>query len=109
MPINFFGIYKGVVTQVDDPENLGRIKAQIPQVLGQSESDWAWPAQPNIAGITPLDPGDPVWVIFEGGDPHYPVWLGTWMKVGTALPPLPDVEAELEDENITHWMTRVTS
>lgn len=24
-------------------------------------------------------PGSPVWVMFEGGDPEYPVWMGTWL------------------------------
>lgn len=28
-------------------------------------------------GYTPVS-GDPAWVMFEGGDPNYPLWLGTF-------------------------------
>lgn len=121
--VSRYGIYKGVVTQVADPEGLGRIRAQIPQVLGNLESDWAWPAQPNVSDIQPLDPGDPVWILFEGGDVTHPVWLGTWQKTGTAAPPPPGTTADIaalqaaldalqqrvDDEAVMHWMTRVTS
>jgi hypothetical protein len=124
--MDFYGVYKGMATQTADPEGLGRLKAQVPQVLGNEETDWAWPAQPNIAGVPALQPGAPVWILFEGGDPHHPVWLGTWAKVGGALPPLPDVTAntasitalqvalaalqqQVDDNAVVHWMTRVTS
>jgi hypothetical protein len=30
-----------------------------------------------VGGFTPLA-GEPVWVMFEGGDPNYPLWLGTF-------------------------------
>jgi hypothetical protein len=95
------GVYKGVVTNASDPEDLGRLKAQVPQLLGNLETDWAWPAQPRIAGIVPLVPGDPVWIIFEGGNTHHPVWLGTWRRVGDQPPLAP--ESPESDETLT-WM-----
>ena len=84
-----YGIYKGVVTQTTDPEGLGRLKAQVPQVFGPQETDWAWPAQPNLASLPALSAGDPVWIMFEGGDPNHPVWVGTWQKIGGSYPSLP--------------------
>lgn len=85
----FYGVYKGIVTQTTDPEGLGRIKAQIPQLFGQQESDWAWPSTPNIRSIVPLVAGHPVWIMFEGGDPAHPVWIGTWSAQGQAYDVLP--------------------
>lgn len=95
-----YGVYRALVTQTADPEGLGRIRAQVPQVLGNQETDWAWPSQPNIAGIVGLDPGDPVWIMFEGGDIAHPVWVGTWGRTGTTAPPLPVAPS---DETLV-WM-----
>ena len=43
---HFFGIYRGVCVGNDDPENKNRIRAKIPQILGDAISDWAWPCLP---------------------------------------------------------------
>jgi hypothetical protein len=40
---NYFGIYRALVIDNDDPEELGRVKLQIPQVLGENVTEWAWP------------------------------------------------------------------
>lgn len=72
------GVYRGVCTLNDDPEHLLRIKVRVPQVLGNAETNWAWPVVPNVVGVTPPGVGDPVWVAFEAGDVEQPVWLGTW-------------------------------
>lgn len=40
---NYFGIYRALVIDNDDPEGLGRVKLQIPQVLGENVTEWAWP------------------------------------------------------------------
>lgn len=39
----FYGIYRGVVADSEDPLELGRVKLFIPQVLGEAVTDWAWP------------------------------------------------------------------
>jgi hypothetical protein len=39
----FYGIYRGVIADADDPLDLGRAKLYIPQVLGEAVTDWAWP------------------------------------------------------------------
>lgn len=82
-----YGIYRGVVTANNDPLSKGRIKMQIPQILATETTEWAWPVDPRLFLVdneatlaVPLPPtiGQGVWVMFEGGDPSYPVWLGTF-------------------------------
>ena len=86
----FFGKYRGQVTDNNDPDNLGRIKAKVPRVLGDEESGWALPAfiygGASEQGLFALpDIGAGVWLEFEGGDLSYPVWTGTWYTSG-AIP-----------------------
>ena len=45
----FYGIYRGKVHDSNDPENLGRIQLVVPQVLGQSVTDWAYPVNGAIS------------------------------------------------------------
>jgi len=75
-----FGMYRGVVTNAKDPRNKKRLKARIPEVLGESESDWALPCiqptgQPTDQFVMP-DIGTHVWIEFEAGDLSRPVWMG---------------------------------
>ena len=42
----FYGKYRGAVTSVNDPEQRGRILAQVPDVRGLSETTWATPCTP---------------------------------------------------------------
>lgn len=78
----FFGKYRGVVTNVDDPEKLGRIIAQVPEVLHETPSPWALPATPFAGpghGLVLIpEVGDGVWIEFEAGDPSRPIWTGGW-------------------------------
>jgi uncharacterized protein involved in type VI secretion and phage assembly len=86
----FFGKYRGQVTDNNDPQSLGRIKAKVPRLLGDEESGWALPAFPyggaSEQGFFALpDVGAGVWIEFEGGDLSYPIWTGTWYTSG-AIP-----------------------
>lgn len=67
------GIYRGVCVDTADPERLGRIRVQVPQLLGERASGWALPAWSlHDLTIWPEDrlprPGQGVWVQFEGPD-----------------------------------------
>lgn len=42
----FYGIYLGVCIDNNDPDFTSRIKVKVPQVLGDSVSDWALPCLP---------------------------------------------------------------
>lgn len=82
------GVYRGIVVDATDPEGLFRLRVQIPQLFGNSITDWAWPAIPIAVGVTTPAPGDNVWITFEAGDPERPVWVGVWRtnKPGGAAP-----------------------
>ena len=40
----FYGIYRGILIDSNDPLARGRIKVRVPQILGDAVTDWAWPA-----------------------------------------------------------------
>ena len=47
----FYGKYEGVVTDVADPLEIGRLRVRVPAVLGeQIESGWALPCAPYGGG-----------------------------------------------------------
>ena len=81
----FPGIYSGRVVDNDDPNKVGRVSVAVPAVYGDASSiaPWARPCFPFGFFYTP-EVGDNVWVLFEGGDPNYPVWMGVWYADGKA-------------------------
>lgn len=40
---DYHGIYRGIVVDTFDPESLGRVKVQVPQLFGTEPTDWAYP------------------------------------------------------------------
>lgn len=84
----FYGKYRGVVTNNDDPLMKGRVRARVPDVYGEHESGWAMPSVPyagNGVGLFLIPPVDAsVWIEFENGDPDYPVWSGCFWAEGEA-------------------------
>lgn len=85
----FYGKYRGLVSDTDDPLDLGRIKATVPEVLGDTATGWASPCAPYAGAnaglfvIPPVNTG--VWIEFEAGDTSRPIWVGAWW--GTAEVP----------------------
>ena len=47
----FYGIYRGIVVSSDDPTGRGRVKLQIPQILGQAVTNWAWEIVGGMANV----------------------------------------------------------
>jgi len=87
-PARFYGKYRGVVVNNIDPEQIGRIQAQVPDVPGTTPSSWAMPCVPFTgiqAGCFLVPPiGSDVWMEFEQGNPAYPIWTGGfWGQVAT--------------------------
>ena len=73
----FFGIYRGIVTSNIDPENLMRIQVTVPDVLSSKQTPFAQPCLPAVTPqVTIPAIGASVWIMFEGGDPNQPVWMG---------------------------------
>ncbi len=79
---HYFGKYRGKVQDVNDPENLGRIVAQVPEVYGELNSPWAMPSVPfagkNHGLVVLPEVDDGVWIEFEAGDISRPIWSGCW-------------------------------
>jgi len=74
-PTQYFGPYRGVVVDVDLATS--RIKAEVPSVSA-TESGWALPCSPYANGAPSALPpvGAQVWIEYERGDAHFPVWTG---------------------------------
>jgi uncharacterized protein involved in type VI secretion and phage assembly len=91
----FYGKYRGIVTNNKDPNNLGRLRATVHDVLGENESGWAIPCTPyagNDVGLFLIPPEKAsVWIEFEHGDPERPIWTGCFWAFdnGTAIDKLP--------------------
>lgn len=83
----------GVVTDNRDPDNMGRVKVQLPWLGDNVESTWARTASPMAGqerGLLFLpEVGDEVLVGFEHGDIHRPYVLGALWN-GEEPPPRAD-------------------
>lgn len=80
----FYGMYRGSVFNTRDPLNKRRIKLLVPQVMGDSPTEWAWPVDSSASHQHIPAIGQGVWVMFEGGDTNFPLWTGTFgMYKGT--------------------------
>jgi uncharacterized protein involved in type VI secretion and phage assembly len=85
----FFGKYRATVLNNIDPNQLGRLLVECPDVTSLAPTSWALPCVP-LAGpsgtpmgvylVPPIGAG--VWIEFEKGDPDYPIWVGC--RWGTA-------------------------
>lgn len=88
----FYGKYRGIVTDINDPLMIGRIRAKVPDVMGDDESGWAMPCAPfggKSMGFFALPvTGAGVWMEFEHGDPDYPIWSGCWWGSVAEMPPI---------------------
>lgn len=88
----FWGKYRGVVSDINDPLLTGRIRAKVTDVYDDGESGWAMPSAPfggDKSGFFALPTvGAGVWIEFEHGDPDYPIWSGAWFGSPAEVPPL---------------------
>lgn len=86
----FYGKYRGLVIENIDPQQIGRVLVQVPDVLGEIPSSWAMPCVPAAgiqAGCFVVPPiGSQVWIEFEQGDPDYPIWTGGFWGVVAEVP-----------------------
>ena len=85
----FYGKYRGFVVNTEDPKRLGRVRLQVPSVLGREVvTGWAMPCvsyggQKNQGFLSIPEVGAGVWVEFEEGDLEFPIWVGTfWSEPG---------------------------
>jgi uncharacterized protein involved in type VI secretion and phage assembly len=82
----YFGKYRGTVTDNKDPWKRGRIQVSVPSIYGKENLHWAYPCTPyagksvGFFTIPPLNAN--VWVEFEDGNPNYPIWAGCFWAEG---------------------------
>jgi hypothetical protein len=83
----FNGLVCGVVTNVSDPDKLGRVKIALPWLSPDFESDWARAVQvgagPRSGALFLPEVGDEVLVGFEFGDPRRPYVMGGLINTNT--------------------------
>jgi len=83
-PKRWWGRYRGIVADNDDPRRLGRVKVRLPEVLGRDmTTDWAstgpsYGGLPETGHFQGLPVGTAVFVEFESGDVNRPLVTGTW-------------------------------
>jgi uncharacterized protein involved in type VI secretion and phage assembly len=91
----FYGKYRGIVIDNHDPAKLGRLKLNVPSVLGSDVvTGWATPCAPygGAAGLGFLfipDNGAGVWAEFEEGDLEFPIWSGSFWSQPNSASELP--------------------
>jgi phage protein D len=85
------GLVIGLVTNLNDPDNLGRVKVKYPWLGTDIESDWVRIAAPMAGkerGLMILpEVDDEVLVAFEHGDIHHPYIVGSLWN-NTDKPPV---------------------
>ena len=86
----YYGKYRGTVIENIDPQQIGRVLVEVPDVLGLTPSSWALPCVPAAgiqSGVFVVPPiGSQVWVEFEQGDPDYPIWTGGFWGSAADVP-----------------------
>ncbi len=90
------GVVTALVTNLKDPENLGRVKVKYPWLADNVESDWVRLASPMAGALRGFlclpEVNDEVLVAFEHGDVHRPYIVGSlWSS--TDKPPKGNNEA----------------
>ena len=78
MQVKHHSIFRAIVKDNKDPKNLRRVKVSVPQITGEEVSEWIWPVEDTSIDVQLPVIGQGVWIFFIGGDPEYPVWLGTY-------------------------------
>ncbi|MGB7923292.1 MAG: phage baseplate assembly protein V [Pyrinomonadaceae bacterium] len=103
----YFGKYRGKVTNNIDPENRGRIQVSVPAIFGDFPLNWAEPCVPYAGmqncfyAIPPMQAN--VWVEFEGGLKNKPIWSGCFWGIGE-LP----AQALITPATIPHLLFQTT-
>ena len=91
MSARFFGKYPATVIDTIDPQNLGRIRVAVPDLLDRGPV-LAMPCVPpnntskKLGSALPRV-GAAVWVEFERGDPSSPIWSGCFFTSSAETPP----------------------
>lgn len=84
-------LFAAEVTRVDDPEELHRIKVQIPARDGAAESDWFLYCSPSPSINLDLPaPGSIAICAYLDGETNQGIWLGVLVNYTNRLPYSPN-------------------
>ena len=101
---HFYGVTIGIVTNNQDPENLGRVKLRFPWLSDDHESHWArvltLMAGPNRGVYFLPEVNDEVLVAFEHGQIEFPYVLGALWN-GQDRPPESNADGQNNRRTIT--------
>lgn len=99
----YFGVVVGLVTNIVDPANQGRVKVKFPWYDDQTQTEWCrvvYPnAGPNHGFIAVPEKDSEVLVAFEQGDMRIPYVLGGLFN-GVDSPPTYRKADEVRDEKL---------
>ncbi len=97
----FFGLYPALVTDLVDPEDLGRIQVKLPWLGDDGEEVRAWatlltPYADADQGLQILPEADSQVVVgFEAGDPRRPYIVGACWNGRESLPETPEAANDI--------------
>lgn len=87
---SYFGVYRALVTNIQDPDNRGRVQLRLPALAADDLLPWATLCTPyadNDQGLVILpEVGSQVVVAFEAGDMHRPYVVGSIWSGHLPLP-----------------------
>lgn len=96
-----YGVVIGIVTSLEDPDGLGRVKLQYPWLDDESESPWArimsFMAGAGRGAVFRPMVGDECLLLFEHGDMRFPYVIGS---VWNGQDAMPSERGEDSDNNI---------
>ena len=104
------GLVVGLVTNVKDPDHMGRVKVKFPSLSESDESTWARLASPNAGNGRGFqffpDVNDEVIVGFENGDYRRPFVLGSmWNGVDKPVN-VSDDQVLASDGKVIEWQIK---
>jgi len=91
----YYGVYPAIVTDLVDPDRLGRVQVELPWLGGAGDTVRAWatlltPYADDDQGFLALPEVDTqVVVAFEAGDPHRPYIVGACWNGKEMMPVTP--------------------
>lgn len=107
----FPGIYRGVVEDANDPEQRKRYRVRVstlhPDGVPKENLPWAESALfggKMFGDLPAFEPGDPVFVGFEGGNRRFPIILGGSMGASAGIPDAPAEQRGNYPETQKRWV-----
>lgn len=107
------GIYRGIVKIVEDEQRRYRMKVRVAGVDWDETSDGNLRWSEQSAGFSSLlaadiphyNVGDQVWVMYEHGDPDFPVVVGGWVNSAMGFSSVPT--SQVVDANARQRWLRI--